>query len=76
VEFANCRLSERMRGLLWDKVEHWRARAKETRQLAEQEDNPRCKKLILQIADDYNRLAQRAQLRIEICRLGTRSHTE
>jgi hypothetical protein len=42
---------------------HWRDRAKEARALAEQMDDPEGKRMMLRVADDYERLAQRAQER-------------
>jgi hypothetical protein len=42
---------------------HWLNRAKEARVLAEQIDDPEAKRTMLKIADDYERLAQRAQER-------------
>ena len=42
---------------------HWRARASEARALAEQEHDPISKAMILQVAEDYDRLAERADLR-------------
>ena len=39
---------------------HWRDRAKEARALAEQMDDPEGKRMMLRVADDYERLAQRA----------------
>jgi hypothetical protein len=42
---------------------HWLDRAKEARALAEQMDDPEAKRAMLKNADDYERLAQRAQER-------------
>jgi hypothetical protein len=42
---------------------HWRDRAKEARALAEQEHDPISKAMILQVAEEYDRLAERAELR-------------
>jgi DNA mismatch repair ATPase MutS len=42
---------------------HWLNRAKEARALAEQIDDPEAKRTMLKNADDYERLAQRAQER-------------
>jgi hypothetical protein len=42
---------------------HWVDRAKEARAVAEQIDDPEAKRTMLGIADDYERLAQRAQER-------------
>jgi hypothetical protein len=40
---------------------HWLNRAKETRALAEQIADPEAKRTMLKNADDYERLAQRAE---------------
>jgi hypothetical protein len=42
---------------------HWRARARETRALADQMSDEVSRKTMLQIADDYDRLAERAEVR-------------
>jgi hypothetical protein len=42
---------------------HWLDRAKEARALAEQIGDPEAKRTMLKNADDYERLAQRAQER-------------
>ena len=42
---------------------HWLNRAKEARALAEQIDDPEVKRMIRQNADDYERLAKRAEER-------------
>jgi hypothetical protein len=42
---------------------HWLDRAKETRALAEQIADPEAKRTMLKNADDYERLAQRAEER-------------
>ncbi len=44
-------------------AKHWLDRAKEARALAEQIDDPEAKRTMLKNADDYERLAQRAQER-------------
>src|SRR5262245_53410597 len=43
--------------------EHWRARAEEARSMAEQLSDPESKRTMLRIADDYERLAEHADLR-------------
>jgi hypothetical protein len=43
--------------------EHWRQRAKEARVVAEQMSNETAKKMMLEIADDYDKLAVRAAMR-------------
>jgi hypothetical protein len=42
---------------------HWLDRAKEARALAEQISDPEAKRIMLKNADDYERLAQRAEKR-------------
>jgi hypothetical protein len=42
---------------------HWHDRAKEARALAEQMNDPEAKRTMLKNADDYERLAQRAEER-------------
>jgi hypothetical protein len=42
---------------------HWLDRAKEARALAEQIDDPEAKRTMLKNADDYERLAKRAEER-------------
>jgi hypothetical protein len=44
--------------------EHWRARAEESRILAEQISDETSKKMMLKIADDYEKLAARASARL------------
>jgi hypothetical protein len=42
---------------------HWLGRAKEARAIAEQLDDPEAKRTMLATADDYERLAKRAEER-------------
>ena len=44
--------------------EHWRQRAEESRVLAEQMSDETSKKMMLKIADDYEKLAARAVARL------------
>jgi hypothetical protein len=44
--------------------EHWRRRAEESRALAEQMSDETSKKMMLKIADDYEKLAARAAARL------------
>jgi hypothetical protein len=45
-------------------AEHWRARAKEMQALADQANDEISKQVMLRIAEDYDRLALRAELRV------------
>jgi hypothetical protein len=49
---------------LFDEPEHWRERAKETRNFAEQLTDPIVRAMMLRIAEDYERLAENAQQRV------------
>jgi hypothetical protein len=44
--------------------EHWRSRAKETRAIADQMTDADSRSAMLRIADDYDRLAERAAQRV------------
>ena len=44
--------------------DHWRNRAKETRTLAEQMNDPVARQMMLNVAKDYEKLAVRASLRV------------
>ena len=44
--------------------EHWRSRAEEARRLADQMNTEASKRTMLKIADDYDKLAARASVRL------------
>ena len=46
-----------------DDPQHWRQRAEETRRLAEQMNDEPSRRTMLGIAEDYEKLAQRAEIR-------------
>lgn len=48
---------------LYRDPQHWRDRAASTRAVAEQISDPESKRLMLEIVDQYEKLAQRAQVR-------------
>jgi hypothetical protein len=50
---------------LIDLPEHWRARAEESRVLAEQLSDPETRRMMLGIAQSYERLAERAAERLK-----------
>ncbi len=48
-----------------DKPEHWQERAEEARSIAEQMSDPDSKRMMLRIAEDYERLAAHARRRMK-----------
>jgi hypothetical protein len=52
-----------MSGSILADPEHWRSRAEEARTVAEQLTDPVAKAMMLQIAEDYDRIADHAQQR-------------
>jgi hypothetical protein len=52
-----------MRTILIDDPEHWRKRAKDTRELADQVDDPTARQTLLEIAQSYDELAELAERR-------------
>jgi hypothetical protein len=53
-----------MKGTLINNPQHWRDRAEEARVNAEQMRDPESKRMMLEIADGYMRLAERAEQRL------------
>ena len=49
-----------MRTTLLDDAEHWWSRAEETRTIAELMNDPEAKRIMFDIAEGYDRLAERA----------------
>jgi hypothetical protein len=44
--------------------QHWRARAREARAIAEETDNPMVRRSMSRIAEEYDRVAQKAAQRV------------
>jgi hypothetical protein len=53
-----------MKNTLMNNPQHWRDRAEEARVNAEQMSDPDSKRMMLEIADGYMRLAERAERRL------------
>ena len=51
---------------LFDNVEYWRGRAEETRTIAESMKDEASKNIMLGIARDYDRMADRAEERLKL----------
>jgi hypothetical protein len=49
---------------IYNDAKHWRERAEEARRVAAQFADPASRKTMLKIANDYDRLAERAELRV------------
>jgi hypothetical protein len=50
---------------IFDDPKHWRQRAEQARALAEQMSDPASREMMLGIAKDYERLAERAEQRAQ-----------
>ena len=46
---------------LLNNVEHWRSRAEEARTIAELMNDAECRRMMLRIADDYEKIAKKAK---------------
>jgi hypothetical protein len=48
----------------YNDAKHWRERAEEARRIAAELTDPESRKLMLKVAADYDRLAERAEIRV------------
>jgi hypothetical protein len=62
VRFALCYLTGV--AAIYNDAKHWRERAGEARRVAAQLTDVASRNMMLKIADDYDRLAERAELRV------------
>ena len=48
----------------YNDAKHWRERAEEARRIAAELTDPESRKLMFKVAADYDRLAERAEIRV------------
>jgi hypothetical protein len=53
----------------WDDPAHWRGRGEDMRALAKQTHDPKTQRMMIKLADDYEKLARRAEERSLLKRL-------